>query len=74
MNVKFKQDVELSPNGIDTKIYKKGETYATDKALERKSFQIAIENGFAEVVPEKVDTKVEVVAEKKATKSKAKKS
>lgn len=72
--VTFKKDYELSFDGINTKIYKKGESYEANNPQEQKSFEIAVSLDIAEptkkVQGEAIETKVDLASEKKTRKKK----
>lgn len=48
LKVKFKKDYEMSPDGINTRMYKAGQTYEATHGHEHNMFQHAIYSGIAE--------------------------
>lgn len=70
MKVTFKKDVELSYDGVNSKVYKKGEEYEANHAHEKRVFESMISANIAEHTPVVADKEVKT----KVTKPKSRKT
>jgi hypothetical protein len=70
MKVRFTKDVELSYDGINSKVYKKGEEYEPNHAQEKKVFEHHVSTGLATLDKEEPKTVKTKVTKPRQTKKK----
>jgi hypothetical protein len=57
MKVRIKQNIALSYDGVNARLYEKGKEYEAVHAQEKRAFQNAVDTGYAEYVVEATPTK-----------------
>jgi deoxyadenosine/deoxycytidine kinase len=57
MKVRFKQNIALSYDGLNSRLYEKGKEYEAGHAQEKRAFKNAVDTNYAEYVVEATPTK-----------------
>ncbi len=73
VTVTFTEETKLSPDGINTQVYKKGKKYTSRSGLEARMFHHMIDKEKAEVASDEPEKKENKATKPKETKSKSKK-
>lgn len=71
MKIKFLKNTTLSYDGINTRVYREGQTYETNHAQEKRVFEMALKSGDAvplDAIEQPVEIKVAPPTQRKTTK------
>ena len=68
MKVKFKQNIALSYDGVNSRLYEKGKEYEANHAQEKRAFQNAVDTNYAEFVVDATPVKETKVSPPKSKK------